>query len=45
VLDSITDGDAECEEEDLSDREERSAKDDVANRPPVVEGTEDKDEL
>ena len=45
VRDSLTDGDAESVEDDLSDREEGRSKDDVSNGPPVVERTNDEHEL
>ncbi len=45
MLDSITYGDTKREEEDLSDREEGGTKDDIANRPSVVQGSEDKNQL
>ena len=45
VFDGVADGDAERKEEDLCDGEKGGAKDDVADRPAVVEGAEDEDEL
>jgi hypothetical protein len=45
VLDRIAYGLAECEKEDLSDGEEGSTKDDIANRPPIIEGAEYENEL
>lgn len=45
VLDSIANGHAEGEEDDLGDSEEGGTKEDITNRPPVVECTGHKDEL
>lgn len=45
MLDRITDRRAKREEQHLATPEERRAEYDVANGPPVVEGTEDEDEL
>ena len=45
VLDSIADGHAEGEEYNLGDSEEGGTKEDITNRPPVVECTSHKDEL
>jgi hypothetical protein len=45
VLDGVADSDAECKEENLRDGEERGAKDDVTNRPTVIEGAENENKL
>lgn len=45
VLDSIADGHAEGEEDNLGDSEEGSTEEDITNWPPVVECTGHKDEL
>lgn len=45
VLDGVAYRDREGEEDDLRHGEERSAEDNVANRPTVFESAEDEDEL
>lgn len=45
MLDGITYRDAKRKQQDLRDNEERSAKDDITDRPSVVECTEDEDKL
>lgn len=45
MLDGVAYGNREGEEDDLRHGEERSTKDNVANRPTVLESTEDEDEL
>jgi hypothetical protein len=45
VLDSVADGSRECKQKNLGDGEECSAKDDIADRPTVIEGAKDEDEL
>lgn len=45
VLDSIAYGDTKCKEEHLSDSEEGGTKYDIANRPSVIQGSEDKHQL
>jgi hypothetical protein len=45
MLDRVADSDAEREQEDLCDGEEGGAENDVTDRPAVVEGAEDEDEL
>lgn len=45
MLNSVADRHAEGEQEDLGDGEESSAKNNVADRPSVIEGTEHENEL
>ena len=45
MFDSITDGHAKRKEQYLRDDEERRAKEDITNRPPVIKRAEDEDEL
>ena len=45
MCDSFTDGDAESVQDHLSDYEEGRSKNDVSNRPPVVQRANDEDEL
>ena len=45
MLDGVADCDRKGEEDDLRNGEERSTEDNVANRPAVLEGSEDEDEL
>lgn len=45
MLDSVTNGDAESEQKNLSDRVERDSKDDIAEGPAVVKSPEYKNEL
>jgi hypothetical protein len=45
VRHGVADGDRKAVLDRLADDEEDCAKDDVADRPAVVEGAEDEDEL
>lgn len=45
VLDGVANRDRKGEEDDLGDSEERSAEDYVSDRPPVLKGAEDENEL
>jgi hypothetical protein len=45
MLDGITYGDAESEQENLSDRVERNSKDDITEGPAVIKSPEYKNEL
>ena len=45
MLDSVAYRDAEREEDYLGDGKEGGAKDNVADRPSILEGAENKDEL
>lgn len=45
MLNRITYCHAESEQQDLSNGEEGDTEYDIADRPPVIQGTEDKDEL
>lgn len=45
MLDGVTDGYAEREEDDLCDGEESHTEKDVANRPSVIKSSDNKDEL
>ena len=45
MLDGVANRDAEGEQEDLTTGEEDGAKDNVADGPAILEGTEDEDEL
>lgn len=43
MLDSVTNGNAESEEEDLRNSKEGNAKDNIANGPAIFQCAEDKD--
>ena len=45
VFDGVADGNAEGEQQNLREHPEARAEDDVADRPAVLEGTEDEDQL
>jgi len=45
VFDSVTYRHAEGKEKDLRDSVEGDAEDDVTQRPPVIQGPEDENEL